>query len=122
MFGRNEQRTVRREVPKLTLQDRIEYVSDDAIAARRLELKRAGRCLAKTRRNGASNHRASAVQPRLHGLLAQPQAFSRLGRAEALDITEHEDRAIRVRQTIDGFFEDPLKLTRVGEMLGRGLR
>ena len=41
---------------------------------------------------------------------------------EALDVAQHEDRPIGVRQSIHGFFEQPLQLARIGQVFGCRLR
>src|SRR6478672_8055962 len=77
---------------------------DDAIAARRLELEGAGGRAADARRHRTANHRARAMQSRLDGFFAEAQPLARFRRAQAFDVAQHEHRAIRFREGIDGFF------------------
>src|SRR5262245_31578356 len=78
-----------------------EYCRHDAIAARRLELENAGHYCANPRTDCAANHDARAVQTRLDGLLAEAKPRSRLARAQAFDVAQHEHRAVRFWKGID---------------------
>ncbi len=51
---------------------------------------------------------AGAVQSSLDGILAQVQAFRRLGGAHLLDFSHHENRPVAIRQRIDCGFENRL--------------
>jgi hypothetical protein len=48
---------------------------------------------------------AGAVQPRLHGLLADLQACRGLGSAKALDVPQHEHRAVDHGERVDRGFQ-----------------
>jgi hypothetical protein len=78
---------------------------DDAIASRSVKLKRLGRHASDSLRNGAPDHRARPVQPRLHDFFSQAQAFPGFARAQSLDVSEHEHGAVVVRQRFHRGFE-----------------
>src|SRR6185295_7000140 len=98
----------------LELADSREHGVDDTVAARRVELEAARRHLANLRRDGAADHRPRAMQPRLHRLGADPEAFAGLARAQPLDVAQHEHGAIGLGQRVDRGFEHARQLLRVG--------
>src|SRR5262245_53351644 len=82
--------------PRMQEREPREYGRHDPIAPRRLELERAWHRPANPRRHRAPDHRARPVQARLDGFVAEPETFSGLAGAEALDVTQHEHGAIGI--------------------------
>ena len=105
-----------RETP-LRAADYGKDAGDDSIAPWRMEPE-GTRHWSEAIAHETANHGACPMQSRLDHFVAQPQAQPGFGRAQPLDVPEHEDKTIGFRQTVDRGFDHAMKLPRVGLMLG----
>src|SRR5438309_11881560 len=76
--------------------------SDRAIAARTRELERFPNCRTDARGDVVAEQRPRAVETSLHRFLVDLEAGCRLGRTQTLHLPQHEDRAVDLRQGVDG--------------------
>ena len=87
-----------------------QHPGHDAVAALALELEQPGRGGKQPRAEALLQQPAGAVQARLHRLGAERETGGGLGRAQPLDLAQHEHGAELLGQRVDRGLEQPAQL------------
>ena len=95
---------------------------DHPVAARQVEGERGRRGDAGALEQVLAQHRPRPMQPRLHRFVREVEARCGLGGVHALDVAQHEHRAVVLRQRRDRGFEQLSRFSMRSLLLGVGPR